>query len=252
MGAVSRIALLGLVGVALLAAPADARRRARKAPKCDSNRYGCVGGHSPAYYDKRVRVLWRPGKGYDRGCLKRLRRAGIRYRLLGRVKGVQTPIEVQAKRIGGVLYRKSWNNKRRFILDCKTVEVLAVMGREIRRAGIASIYYSSTWRYSYVKGTRRLSKHASGRAIDIVAIDGGFGYASVLRHYERGVWGCGARNKTARGKAFRRLLCALKKRRAFRTVYTPDYDRYHRDHYHVDWPNPGIKLKPRARRGRRR
>lgn len=250
----SRTFALALLGLWLVATTAEARRRPsprRPAVRCDSSRYGCV-GKKPQDYDKRVRVIYRPRKGYDRACLKRLRAAGIRYRLLGGVKGVRTPVEVRSKRIGRVLYRKTWNNKRRFILDCRMVEALAVMGREIRRAGVASLYISSTWRYSYVKGTRRLSKHASGLAIDITAIDGGFGYASVLRHYEKGVWGCGRRNKTPRGAAFRKLLCALKKKRAFRSIYTPDYDRFHRDHYHVEWPNPRLRLKPRPRRSKRR
>lgn len=211
----TRVLIGGLMGLWLAAAPAQARRKVaprRPAPRCDSSRYGCV-GRSPQYFDKLVRVIYRPRKGYDRGCLKRLRRAGIRFRLLGNVKGVQTPVEVRSKRIGGVLYRKTWNNKRRFILDCHMVEVLAVLGREIRRAGVASIYYSSTWRYTYVHGTHRLSKHASGRAIDITAIDGNFGYASVVRHYEKGVWGCGRRNKTPRGRPSV-ACCASSKRGA--------------------------------------
>jgi len=234
-----------------------ARRRVkkkpkRKKPKCDSRRYKCT-GKRPTDYDKLVRITYRPAKGQDRACLSRLRKAGIKFRMLRNVKGVKTPVEVRSKKLGRVLYRRTWNNKRRFILDCRMVEVLAAMGREIRRAGIASIYFSSSWRYSLVKGTRRLSKHAYGLAMDITAIDGAFGYASVIRHYERGRWGCGSRNKTPKGKAWRAFYCALKKNKAFRHIFTPDRDRFHRDHYHVEGPNHRIRLKPKtSRRGRRR
>ncbi len=243
--------LLCVLGLLVACPTLQARHRTRskhpaahKKSRCHSSRYGCA-GKSPTDYDKKVRVIWRPRKGYDRGCLHRLRKAGIKYRLLAHVKGVQTPVEVRSKRLGGVLYRKTWNNHRRFILACRMVEALVVMGPDIRHAGIASIYYSSTWRYTFVHNTHRLSKHASGRAIDIVAIDGAFGYASVVRHYEKGIIGCGRRNKTPRGAAFRKFICALKRRHAFRNIFTPDYNRNHRDHIHLEWPNFRLRLKPK-------
>lgn len=234
---------------------AEARRRPRPRPKakCDSRRYSCT-GKRPADYDKAVRASWRPLKGYDRGCLKRIKAAGIRYRLLRKVKGVKTPVEITSKFMGRVRYRKSWNNKRRFILNCRMVEVLASAGPTIRKAGVATIYFSSSWRYSLVAGTRRLSKHASGEALDITAIDGAFGYASVLKHYEKGRWGCGNRNRSPKGKAWRKLFCALRLgRKFFRNVMTPDTDRNHRDHLHVELPNPRVSLPSRkASTGRRR
>lgn len=247
------LALTLLAGFSLAIPEAGARRRRRRAKprKCDSSRYGCA-AHNPKHYDKQVRVTFRPAKGQDKACLARLKAAGIKFRMLVNVKGVKTPVQLRSRRLGRVLYRRNWSNKRRFILDCQMVEVLAAMGPAIRRAGIATIYYSSSWRYSIVKGAKRLSKHAYGKALDITAIDGAFGYASVVRHYEKGKWGCGALNKTPKGKAWRRFYCALKKRRAFRSIFTPDTDRYHRDHFHVEGPNWRIRVKPRVRGRRRR
>lgn len=232
-----------------------ARQRRRPArpgkAKCDSRRYGCA-GQNPKYYDKQVRVTSHPAVGQDGACLKRLTAAGIKFRILVGVKGVKTPVQVRSRRLGRVLYKRSWSNKRRFILDCQMVEVLAALGPAIRKAGVATIYLSSSWRYSKVKGAQRLSQHAFGRAVDITAIDGAFGYASVIRNYERGKWGCGALNKTPKGKALRRLYCALKKRNAMQSIFTPDTDRYHRDHFHVEGPNWRVRLKPRPKRLRRR
>ncbi|MFH2005206.1 MAG: extensin family protein [bacterium] len=250
-----------LLGIGAWASPttADARARRRVSkrkppkPRCDSSRYKCT-GKRPTDYDELVRITYRPAKGQDAACLSRLRKAGIKFRMLRNVKGVKTPVHLLSKRLGRVLYRKTWNNKRRFILDCRMVEVLAAQGREIRRAGIASIYFSSSWRHSLVKGTSRLSKHAYGLALDVTAIDGAFGYASVIRHYERGQWGCGSRNKTPKGKAWRAFFCALRKNNAFRHVFTPDRDRYHRDHFHIEGPSARIRLQPKTGRkgGRRR
>ena len=226
--------------------------RVKARVRCDSRRYACA-GKRPSDYDSQVRITYRPGKGQDRACLARLRKAGIRFKLLLGVKGVKTPVLLARRiRLGRVRYIPHWSNKRRFILDCQMVEVLAVRGRAIRQAQVASVYYSSSWRYSIVKGTRRLSGHAYGQALDVTAIDGAFGYATLIKSYERGRWGCGNLNKTPKGKALRAFFCALKQGRAFRIIMGPDTDRYHRDHYHVEGPNPNIRLKPKTRGHARR
>ncbi len=216
------------------------RKTARR--KCKGARYDCV-RKKPREYDKKIRVIKKPWRGYDRACLKRLKNAGVKYRLLARVKGVRTPVEILSKRLGGVRYIKHWNNKRRFILDCRFAEALVVRGRRIRLAGIASIYYSSSWRYTYRKGTKKLSKHASGKALDITAIDGAFGYASVIKHYEKGRWGCGSRNKSKKGKAWRQFYCALNLNNGFKKILTPDSGSAHRDHLHVEGIRSSMRLK---------
>jgi len=210
--------------------------------KCKGARYDCV-RKKPREYDKKIRVIKKPRRGYDRACLKRLKNAGVKFRLLARVKGVRTPVEILSKRLGGVRYIKHWNNKRRFILDCRFAEALVVRGRRIRLAGIASVYYSSSWRYTYRKGTKKLSKHASGKALDITAIDGSFGYASVIKHYEKGRWGCGSRNKTKKGKAWRQFYCALMLNNGFKKILTPDSGRAHRDHLHLEGIRSSMRLK---------
>lgn len=210
-------------------------------PRCDSRRYDCV-GERPDHYDQFVKVIPRPAPGQDAACLARLARAGVKHRILAEVKGVRTPVELRGDRLGGVRYQRGGNNTRRFIVDCRLAEALAVLGRDLRRAGVAGIYYSSTWRYTVVKGQGRLSGHAHGLALDVVAIEGGFGYASVVRHFEKGRSGCGARARTPRGQAFGALLCALARRRAFGTVFTPDSDAMHRDHLHIEGPSAALRL----------
>lgn len=240
--ALGRLRLVVLLfGVVLPQAEGRAAPRPRQALRCDSSRYGCV-GKRPADYDRDVQVTHRPTPGMDTACLARLRQAKIPFRMLKQVKGVRTPVEVRTERLGGVLFRRAWNNKRRFILDCRMVEALAVLGRSIRRAGVAGFYYSSTWRYTMIKGQGRLSQHAYGLAIDLIAIDGAFGYATVRSHYEKGIWGCGERNKTPKGAAWRKLYCVLAGKGAFVQVFTPDTDRDHRDHWHVEQPRPALRL----------
>lgn len=203
--------------------------------------------HPPSWYDEKVRTVETPLPNGDAGCIERLRAARIQFRLLANVEGVTTPVEVTDKSLGLVTY-KPVAGARRFILDCHTVEVLAYLGRRLRAAGVATVYWSSAWRYSYLKGTKTLSEHAHGRALDIVAIDGSFGYATVKGHYQRGLGDCGDGAKTKKAKHLRRLICAATRDKAFATVYTPDTDAIHADHLHLQDPLPSIRHVPHRRR----
>ena|GEM_PF-6351440 len=198
--------------------------------------------HPIRFYDAKVTVIGAPGPGADTACIDRLRTAHIDFRLLGNVEGVDTPVEVLDTSLGLVKYMRAPSTKRRFILDCHTVEVLASRGRALRKAGIATIYWSSAWRYTLRKDTKQLSAHAHGNALDIVAIEGRFGYATVKGHYERGVKGCGENNKTDKGRHLSRFLCAMQL--GFDTVYTPDTDAVHADHIHVQDPDSKVKYRP--------
>ena len=208
---------------------------------CANPRYGCVDGKSPMAWEREVRVAKADPKHGDVGCLKRLRQAHIKFRVLENVKGVKTPIEVTDKSLGLVKYVRTPGNKRRFILDCHTVEVIAALGKRLRKAGFATLYWSSAWRYTTLRDSKELSQHAYGKAFDITAVDGVFGYASVKGHWERGVDRCGREAKTKRGKALRRLACELTRGKAFARVFTPDKDADHADHFHLEEPHPDVR-----------
>lgn len=196
---------------------------------------------------KYVKPIKNPLPGMDRECIARLRASRIRFDILSGVKGVKTPLKLYETKLGGVVYRRAWNNKTApWILDCKTVENLIIVGKKLRAYGIASMYWTSAWRYSFVHGTNKLSNHAYGRAIDITAIDGGFGYAALIGGWER-CGGCGQGCPTKKGRALRAAVCALKGSGIFKTVYTPDYDALHRDHFHIDSPNEAHKLKVKVK-----
>ncbi len=190
---------------------------------------------------KKIKV---PQKGMDSQCVARLRAKGIRFQLLSKVKHVNTPIRIKQKSLGGVLYRRAWNNKTApFILNCKMVENLILAGPYLRRYGIASAYWTSAWRYSFIHGKKKLSNHVYGNAIDITAIDGGFGYASLSGHWERGCGGCGRNCKTKKGRVLRAFSCATRGRKLFKAVLNPDYDALHSDHFHLGNPAANKKLK---------
>jgi hypothetical protein len=223
-----------------LSIPRKKRRKKRRKKKKKKK----VWNHTPKLL-KLVKRIYKPKRGMDKLCLARLKAKRIKFILLDNVKGVKTPVKLRTNKLGGVVYRRAWNNKTApWILDCKMVENLIIAGKYIRKYGIASVYWTSAWRYSLVHGKKVLSKHASGLALDITALDGGFGYAALINHWERGCSGCGRGCRTKKGRALRAFICALKgKGRLFKTVYTPSYDARHKDHYHIDGPSQKYKLK---------
>lgn len=183
---------------------------------------------------KDIRKIAVPTKTMDRDCLARLKAAGVPYQLFDNVAHVNTPIKPLTNKLGGVVYRRAWNNPDApWIMECKTVENLVLAGPKLQKWGIASMYWNSAWRVSYVKGKNVLSRHSYGEALDITAIDGSFGYATLVGHWR------GPANKS---RALRGVTAALRDSGIFNTVLTPDHDAYHRDHFHIDSPSRGHKL----------
>lgn len=182
---------------------------------------------------KRIAV---PTKDMDRECLARLKAAGVPYQLYGNVAHVTTPIKPLTNKLGGVTYRRAWNNPSApWILECKTVENLVLAGPKLQKWGIASMYWNSAWRVSYVEGKGQLSRHSFGEALDVTAIDGSFGYATLVNHWE----GSG---KSPKARALHGVSAALRDSGLFTSVLTPAYNASHRDHFHIDSPSRTMKL----------
>jgi hypothetical protein len=89
------------------------------------------------------------------------------------------------------------------------------------------------------------------------------GSVSVHKHFERGAgrWrnldptegdlaGCIGSPRTSEGRRLRRLVCRLKHHSAFRVIITPDDDRDHRDHLHLEaFPSPEARVSRLLRPG---
>ncbi|MEA2700143.1 MAG: hypothetical protein QOI66_4414 [Myxococcales bacterium] len=116
-------------------------------------------------------------------------------------------------------------------------EAQAILGTRI-----ASIEHLGAYACRPIKGTAGSpSEHATGNAIDVAAF--------VLRDkrriaVQRDFVAAGAEPTTPGGRFLRALTERLSAQRVFGTVLTPDYDRNHRNHFHLDghrwfWDWPG-------------
>lgn len=97
--------------------------------------------------------------------------------------------------------------------------------REILGSGVARIETFGAYNCRMIAGTRRLSAHAAGKAIDVSGFILDDGRQVSLKHSWHG--GSAAERRFLR--AIRQSAC-----RRFNTVLSPDYDAAHVDHFHLE------------------
>ncbi|MBN2725511.1 MAG: extensin family protein [Deltaproteobacteria bacterium] len=198
------------------------------------------------YGDIKGKKIYSVSKSLDSGkCLAVLKSLGIHYVTGPRKRGIRNPVTLLNKRINGVYYNWMWGNKKDFFMECHFALALYLAGPVFLKHGYDEVLYTSMYRYTYVSGTRRLSRHAAADAIDIMALRGKNGKIFVverdwIRHYgdEKD---CIGPLPAGEARNARSLICELEKYPIFRRILTPDADYAHRNHFHVSGPQPGEK-----------
>jgi hypothetical protein len=134
------------------------------------------------------------------------------------VRGIRTPIEVIGP-VGGV--RLLSRGKRPALMDCALALALADAGPLFRHAGVTGLSFSAAYDYRPIRGGTRLSEHAHGLAIDVHAFETAAGRLDVQRDFSR-------------GPTLRRLASGLQRHPRFRLILTPDDNRDHHNHFHIE------------------
>jgi hypothetical protein len=179
----------------------------------------------------------------DDACLARLRARGVAFSEGPPLQGVRTPVTVHGDRF---MPRLTPRGDRPAQMDCQLALALTEAAPIFRRMGISELEYSAAYHYRNRRRSDQLSTHAAGLAIDVHVFRGRGGEHVVARNFERrpGRWArapgpgwfesCVDRPRTARGRTLRRLACRLRLDESFRLILTPDTDRDHRDHFHLE------------------
>jgi hypothetical protein len=157
-------------------------------------------------------------------CLQELDRAGIRYKKLDELRGVDTPI-VASGPFGGVQYRVAGGGP--MTADCRLILALVRIGPEVRALGIDELVYSGAYSYRFTH-SGRLSLHGRGLAIDVHAARARGQEFKVEHDFARGLGAC-----TPTGPLLNALACRLRGLGMFRELLTPDDDADHHDHLHL-------------------
>ena len=157
-----------------------------------------------------------------RACLTRLGDLGVVWKKAPATPKVTTPIVVPSMELGGVKLTSIWR-KGPFVLDCQLALAIAEHGAEaLRAAGVVELRFSSIHSYRNVAGSRALSRHALGLAIDVFELVTEDGTVHVVEDDYPNVVLVSAEGWVNATRAFRYLL-------------TPGNDpRHHHDHFHFE------------------
>jgi hypothetical protein len=162
-------------------------------------------------------------------------------------RGVLAPIRLIGP-VNGVLFRGEGTDQKRAmslheIIDCRLVLSLYDAAEILRKHDIVEVRHFSIYRLPSPSWPR--SKPAA-RHMGAVAIDAGRfikkdgSVLDVLRHFHGKIGaktcGPGAKPRPATREAveLRRLLCKLVAARLFTVTLTPNFNREHRNHFHLE------------------
>mgnify|MGYP000395092498 CR=1 FL=1 len=163
-------------------------------------------------------------------CRKRLQRLGVKYRDIPRIRdsascGIDWPVEVTSLGRGIKLTPAAK-------LNCAMAEEAALWAqkdlvpaaRTRYLSGVAAVRQMSSYSCRKIAGSRTMSEHSKGNALDIGAIKLKNGRVIVV--HRSGLFAFRERSflRKVRGEACGR----------FGTVLGPGYNRDHADHFHLD------------------
>ncbi len=168
-------------------------------------------------------------------CWAALRGLGVKAKR-AHAFGVTDAVEIP-ETLGAVTYR-GYGKQKTLIIDCSLALSLAIAAPYFAAQGITRVRYSSAYQRRFIRGTKRLSRHSFGLAIDLHTFSGDeLGTLTVRDDYEQGLGdnsNCLGDPLTENGLILRKLWCQLSSSKLFRIILDPDFDADHYNHFHVE------------------
>jgi hypothetical protein len=159
-------------------------------------------------------------------CLIRLRALGIEFSSISSLKGVMTPVRVTGA-IGGIALRGMGGGPKPLVCDCRLALALHRAAPYLTNLGVSELRFSNAYSYRLMP-SGRLSQHAMGLAIDVHAVRADGALLEVKQDFALALEdGCA-------GPPLNRMACLLRSWGLFDWVLTPDFDRAHYNHFHLD------------------
>jgi len=175
-------------------------------------------------------------------CLRELSRIGISYQSVGATRGVSTPVRITGP-LAGLRLVGGYAPRAGALMDCRFALAIHRFAPLVLRAGFDELRFSSAYRYTFVAGTRSLSRHASGLALDVHELAGPGGLvANVKRDWIRAPStpsNCVGNVTENRARRMRQLVCDLEASGLVQLVLSPESNYAHRDHLHLSGLTPG-------------
>lgn len=182
-------------------------------------------------------------------CLAELERRDVAFReVTTETPGVLAPIRLEGP-LNGVVYRTELSPKRRAtapweIFDCRLALALHDFSEILRAHEIAEVLIFSAWRppgRGWPEG-RIAKRHPGALALDVrrlrkrdgTLIDVKRDFHGRIGHETCGKSADSPRTRTEGSYLLRSIACQAAELRLFNTVLTPNYDKAHEDHFHLE------------------
>lgn len=184
-------------------------------------------------------------------CHDYLREHEVAFVPLSRDEAPEVAIPVRLKGpLEGVTFVIPWSTDpardHHAIWDCRLVAALVPFARWLFARGVTEVQYFSALRRGKIVRDKPKSQHNIGLALDLYALRrDGEAAAPVEDHYpRRELRRCPERGGTGPGAApgvgapmsdlYLGLVCLAQERGLVHTLLTPDHDRAHANHLHLD------------------
>jgi hypothetical protein len=182
-------------------------------------------------------------------CLREIATRGLAVSSVeGTHRGLVTPVRITGP-LGKVTFRTQFVGEDGgpsvySLLDCRLALALDDFARYLSELDVVEALYSSAYRPppEAAPEHERELRHAGGLAVDVHRFkrsDGVWLDVEKDFHGRIGARVCGAHAiaplpKTPAAVTLRSIVCGANERRLFQSVLTPNYDRPHRNHFHLE------------------
>lgn len=252
------MALLAVLASLLVFGPssADARGKATVAKKRPAKKK--PGVVFAANYASHPSVQY--GSLDEAACLAELRARKVTFQAVPEARGVRAPVRLP-KDVGGVVYRTEVPaperpNNPHDVFDCRLVLALHDFSRILSAHDVSEVLIFSAWRpppSSWPEG-KEATRHPGALAIDIrvlrkkpvppsdkpVDIVVQKQWKAALGRAPCGKGASPILPSTPEAKALRSIVCQAVDQHLFTSVLTPNYNRAHHNHVHLE-VTPGAK-----------
>jgi hypothetical protein len=187
-------------------------------------------------------------------CRAELGRRGIAFREVEEARGVLAPVRLTGA-LGGVVYRTDFPAAKRpslpwEIFDCRLVLAMhdfssILAAHDVEEVRIFSGYRPPSKRWPKDKLARR---HPGALALDVRMFRKRDGTVLVVEEHFNGRIGSKTCGESAakpqppalEARELRSIACEAADAQIFNSILTPNYDRPHRNHFHLE-VTPGVK-----------
>ena len=181
-------------------------------------------------------------------CFGELRTRNIAFRRVKQARGVLAPLRL-AGELGGVLYRTDFPEPQRQqvpweVLDCRLVLAMHDFSAILRAHDVVEVRIFSGWRPPPKRwpADKIARRHPGGLALDVRLLRKASGSELVVEddfHGRIGAETCGKaavppRPATPEARELRSIACEAADARIFNSILTPNYDRPHHNHFHLE------------------